>query len=473
MKKTRLLNHPLPLLSKEGKTTALFIGRFQPFHAGHLDALKQILGDPSTSSRQVIIGVGSSQYSGTDENPYSFAERKKIIAKATSNIKNKNIKIIAIPDIHDPPNWVEHVKKIVGHFDLVYTGNKLTEKLFKDKKYKVKKIKINLKISGTEIRNEASRLFENLQKTCYTYEDCLDIASLTLKINKLKKQQKAIILAHSYQTPDIMYGVADYIGDSYYLSKISAKNKAQKIIFCSVYFMGETAKILNPKKEILVPIKAGCSLADSITPTQVRTLKKEYPDRPVVCYINTSAVVKAECDIICTSANALKVINSLPQNEIIFIPDILMGKNLQKLTKKKLIMWNGTCIVHEKFNPRSILQVKKQFPKAKILAHTECRPEIIDFADLAGSTNDMLNFVNKTKTKDIMMITECGLSDRVRVENPNKNIIGTCNLCPYMKKITLKDVLQTLQKPKKNQIVKLNKEIITKAKKSLERMLTI
>ena len=237
--------------------------------------------------------------------------------------------------------------------------------------------------------------------------------------------------------------------------------------------MGETAKILNPKKEVLVPLKAGCSLASSITPDEVRALKKKYPGRPVVCYINTSDKVKAECDICCTSANALKVVNSLLQKEIIFIPDVLMGKNLQKLTNKKLILWNGTCIVHEKFNAHNILQTKKQFPNAKILAHTECNPNIIDFTDMAGSTTDMLNYVATSKNKDIMLITECGLTDRVRTEFPNKNIIGTCNLCPYMKEITLKDILSTLKKPRKNQIVKLDKETIKKAKRSLDKMLLI
>lgn len=444
---------------------ALFIGRFQPFHHGHLDAIKQI------SEKDMIIGVGSSQYSGTNDNPYSFEERKKMIELALG--KSRKYKIVAIPDIHDAKKWVEHVKKIVGKFDVVYTGNNFVKQLFEEKGYKVKKIKIKIKTSGSEIRNEANRLFEHLQKTCYSYGDCLKIAPLTLEINKLKKKQKTIILAHSYQTPDIMYGVADFIGDSYALSKIASKSRAKKIIFCSVYFMGETAKILNPNKQVVVPSIAGCSLAESITAKDVRHLKQAHPEVPVVCYINTYTTVKAESDIVCTSGNALKIIESLPNKEVIFIPDKLMGKNLQKLTKKKLILWDGTCVVHEKFNAASILKLRRQYPDAKILAHTECHPAIIDFADLAGSTNDMLNFVDKTKAKDIMMITECGLSDRVRVEHPEKNIVGTCNLCPYMKKITLQDILSAIKKPKKNQIVKIPKNIIKKAKHAVDRMLTI
>jgi len=456
---------------------ALFIGRFQPFHQGHLDAIKQI------SESEVIIGIGSSQYSGTKDNPYSFVERKAMIEKF---LKNKTkYKIIAIPDIHDEANWVNHVEKIVGKFDVVYTGNKIVAKLFKAKnhvkspdgshviKYQVKNIKKNIDISATELRQETARLFEKLNHTCYTWEQCEAMAPLTLEINKLKKKQKAVILAHSYQTPDIMYGVADYIGDSYGLSKIARKIKAKKIIFCSVYFMGETAKILNPKKQVLVPAISGCSLAESITAKDVRKLKQKHPGVPVVCYINTYADVKAESDIVCTSANALKVINSLKSEEIIFIPDKLMGQNLQKLTKKKLILWNGTCIVHEDFKAEWLIKLRKQYPDAKVLAHTECNPAVVDHADLAGSTTDIVNYVKNTKTKNLMLITECGITDRVRTEFPNKNIVGTCNLCPYMKKIKLEDILQALKKPTKKQIIEINKNILVKAKKSVGKMMKI
>jgi|GEM_PF-83841 len=444
---------------------ALFIGRFQPFHAGHLDALKQI------SEPEVIIGIGSSQYSKTSDNPYSFEERKKMIIRALKNLKLK-YKIIAIPDIHDEKKWVAHVEKIIGKFDVVYTGNAWVAKLFKKKNIRVKKIKIRINISGTEIRKEANCLYEKLHRTCFTEADCEKIAPLTLEINKLKKKQNAVILAHSYQTPDIMYGVADYIGDSYGLSKIASKTKAKKIIFCSVYFMGETAKILNPKKTVLVPTVSGCSLAESITVAEIKKLKKQHPGVPVVCYINTYAEVKAESDIVCTSANALKVIESLPNNEVIFIPDKLMGKNLQALTKKKLILWDGTCTVHEHFNAGSILKLRRQFPKAKILVHTECNPAVVEHADLAGSTTDIVDYVAK-HNDDVMLVTECGITDRVRTEFPNRHIVGTCNLCPYMKKIKLEDVLQVLQKPRKEQIVKIPNVILKKASKAVEKMISI
>lgn len=446
--------------------TALFIGRFQPFHQGHLDALKQI------SEPEIIIGIGSSQYSKTKDNPYTFVERKKMIEKQLAKFKKK-IKIIAIPDIHNEKKWVSHVKKIVGHFDVVYTGNPVVAKLFKTKKFKVKKIKTKVKISATEIRGETARLFDKLNHTCYTWEQCEKIAPITLEINKLKKQQNAVILAHSYQTPDIMYGVADYIGDSYGLSKIAQKTKAKKIIFCSVCFMGETAKILNPKKTVIVPTVSGCSLAEAITAKDIRKLKKQHPGVPVVCYINTYAEVKAESDIVCTSANALKIINSLKSEEIIFIPDKLMGKNLQKLTKKKLILWDGTCIVHEDFKAEWLIKLRHQYPDAKILAHTECNPAVIDHADLAGSTTDIVNYVKNTKTKNLMLITECGITDRIRTEFPDKNIVGTCNLCPYMKKIKLEDVLQALKKPHAEQTIKLKKNTLQRAKKAVNKMMKI
>ena len=236
--------------------------------------------------------------------------------------------------------------------------------------------------------------------------------------------------------------------------------------------MGETAKILNPNKQVLVPAVSGCSLAESITAEDVRKLKTEHPGIPVVCYINTYAEVKAECDIVCTSANALKVIESCDSDEVIFVPDKLMGKNLQKLTDKKLILWNGTCIVHEEFNPESIIKLRKQYPDAKILAHTECNPAVVDHADLAGSTTDIVNYV-KSHDNDVMLITECGITDRVKTEFPDRNIVGTCNLCPYMKNIKLEDILAALKNPTPEQIVEIDHGIIDKAKIALNKMMNL
>ncbi|MFA5813363.1 MAG: quinolinate synthase NadA [Patescibacteria group bacterium] len=330
-----------------------------------------------------------------------------------------------------------------------------------------------MKPTSEQLQKETTRLYEKLRRTCWTEERCGAIAPLTLEINELKKQQNAVILAHSYQTPDIMYGVADHIGDSYGLSQIAAQSNADKIIFCSVYFMGETAKILNPDKEVLVPVISGCSLAESITAADVKNLKKQHPNAPVVCYINTYAEVKAEADVCCTSANALKVIESLPEEEIIFVPDKLMGQNLQKLITKKLILWDGACVVHEEFNAESIIKVRQQYPDAKILVHTECNPAVVGLADLAGSTNDILEYVKNTNAKNVMLITECGITDRIKTEFKNKNIVGACNLCPYMKKIKLEDILTALKNPREDQIVKIPEEIIKKANLVVNKMLNI
>ncbi|PLX26152.1 quinolinate synthase [Candidatus Parcubacteria bacterium] len=445
---------------------ALFIGRFQPFHDGHLDAIKQI------SESEIIIGVGSSQYSETDDNPQSFEERKKNIESNLDGL-NLNYQIIAIPDIHNENEWVNHVKNTVGEFDTVYTGNDVVKKLFEEKNYNVKMIKKNINISATEIREEAARLFEKLKKTKRTFGYCLSIAPTTLEINKLKREQDAIILAHSYQTTDIMYGVADFLGDSYGLSKIAAEHSAKKIIFCSVHFMGETAKILSPEKEVLIPAVAGCSLADSITAKDVQNLKEKHPGVPILTYVNTSAEVKAQSDICVTSSNALKIIESLPNDEIIFIPDMLMGHNLQKLTKKKLILWDGVCIVHEQFDKRAVKKIRAQFPHTKILAHYECTPSVIDSVDLVGSTSDMLNYVKDNPSEHYMLITECGITDRVQTEFPNKHIVGSCQLCPYMKKIKLEDILTALKNPRKDQIINLGKEVLQKAKISLDKMMEL
>ena len=330
-----------------------------------------------------------------------------------------------------------------------------------------------MNFSDSQIQQETKRLFEKLKKVNWSQEDCELIAPMTLEINQLKKEKNAIILAHSYQTPDIMYGVADFLGDSYALSLKARETEADTIVFSSVHFMAETAKILNPSKTVLVPAVAGCSLAEGITVDDVKQLRKEYPEAGVVCYINTSADVKAEVDVICTSSNALKIIEAMPQQEIIFIPDEFMFKNLQPLTKKKLIGWTARCIVHEEFTPEKIKAIRQEYPKAKILAHSECNPQVIDEVDMMGSTSQMLEYVDTTKAEEYMLVTECGLSDRVRTENPNKKIIGSCAMCPYMKKIMLKDILECLKESRENQVVELKPRVMEGAKRSLEKMIEL
>jgi len=330
-----------------------------------------------------------------------------------------------------------------------------------------------MEFSITQIHRETERLFDKLSNVGWLESDCEVIAPLTLEINKIKKEKNAIILAHSYLTPDIIYGIADFVGDSYGLSKEAAKTNAGTIVFCSVHFMAETAKIMNPKKTVVVPTISGCSLAESITPKDVRNLRKKYPEAGIVCYVNTTADVKAECDACCTSGNALRVIEAMRQKQIIFLPDELMAKNLQPLTKKKIIGWNGRCIVHEKFSPKTIDEVRKDYPGVKILAHLECAPSVIDKVDMSGGTEGMIKYVSKTEAKDIMLVTECGLTDRMKVEHPEKRIVGTCMLCPYMKQVMLKDILQALISPRPDQIIDLPVEIMKRAKKSLDRMVKI
>jgi quinolinate synthase len=323
------------------------------------------------------------------------------------------------------------------------------------------------------IINESERLRKKLRHVGWSHSDCNLIAPLTLQINEVKKKKNAIILAHSYQTPDIMYGVADFLGDSYGLSMVAKETDADTIVFCSVHFMGETAKILNPEKQVVVPAIAGCSLAESITPTDIRNLRKQYPNAGVVCYVNTSAEVKAECDACCTSANVLKVIEGMPQKEIIFVPDEYMAKNTQPLTQKKIIGWKGRCIVHEEFSPESVKEIRERFPEAKILAHTECSPAVIEGVDMAGSTTQMMDYVKNSDDDQFMIVTECGLTDRIKSELKEKEIVGTCALCPYMKKIMLKDVLQCLKSPTPEQAINIPEPIMDKARGSLEKMIEL
>ena len=259
------------------------------------------------------------------------------------------------------------------------------------------------------------------------------------KINKLKKEKNAVILAHNYQTPEIYHGVADIAADSLALAIEASKTSADIIVLCGVHFMAETAKLMNPEKKVLIPdMDAGCSLAASITGDDVRMLKEKYPGVPVVSYVNTSAEVKAETDICCTSANAVKVVESLGVDKVIFLPDHYLANYVQKNTKVKIISWQGTCVVHEKFTSNEVNDIRKQNPGIKIIAHPECPPDVITASDFAGSTSSMVKYVKNNQPKKVLLVTECSMSDNIQIENPKVEFIKPCNLCPYMKKITLK-----------------------------------
>ena len=324
---------------------------------------------------------------------------------------------------------------------------------------------------GSDLDLEVDRLFDKLKSLKWSREDCSLIAPLTLEINLLKKQKNAIILAHSYQMPQIIFGVADFVGDSLGLSKEAMNVTADTIVFCGVEFMAETAKLLNEKKTVLLPSPdAGCSLANGITPTDVQEMRNKYPGVPIVCYVNTTAEVKAECDVCVTSANVVDIVKKIDSDKIIYLPDKHMAKNLSPLTDKEIIGWKAECIVHNQFTKEQIESLRTQYPGILILAHTECDPSVALEADMVGSTSDMIRYVESSQNNDFALITECGLSEKLRVDFPDKNFYGSCVMCPYMKKINLDNILQVLESPRPDQNIEIPVEIQERARNSLERM---
>ncbi len=322
-----------------------------------------------------------------------------------------------------------------------------------------------------QIKKETDPIYQKVSKVIPEIEWAFH-APLIHKINRLKKEKNAVVLAHNYQTPEIFHAVADIAADSLALAVEAEKTNADIIILCGVHFMAETAKLMNPNKKVLLPdMGAGCSLASSITGKDVRMLKEKYPGVPVVTYVNTSAEVKAESDICCTSANAVRVVESLGSDKVIFLPDQYMAKYVQSKTKVQIISWVGTCIVHEKFSAQEIKDIKKQNPGIKVLTHPECPPEVIAASDFTGSTSGMSNYVKKNQPKKVMLVTECSMSDNVQVDNPNVQFIRPCNLCPYMKSISLPKILECLEK--ENNEILIPEVIINKARKSVERMVAV
>jgi len=292
------------------------------------------------------------------------------------------------------------------------------------------------------------------------------------RINQLKKEKNAIILAHNYQTPEIYHGIADVAADSLALAIEAAKTKADIIVMAGVHFMAETSKLMSPEKKVLLPdMTAGCSLSSSVTGKDVRLLKAKYPGVPVVSYVNTSADVKAETDICCTSANAVKIVESLGVKKVIFLPDDYLAKYVASQTTVEIIAWKGICMVHDQFNEKEINDIRAKNPGIKIIAHPECPPEVIKASDFAGSTGGMIKYVKDNQPKKVMMVTECSMSDNIQVENPNVEFIRPCNLCPHMKKITLPKILDCLEN-ETGEII-MDKETIEKARIPVERMAAI
>ena len=291
-------------------------------------------------------------------------------------------------------------------------------------------------------------------------------------INILKKDMNAVILAHNYQTPEIFHCISDIKGDSLQLAKEAGRVNADIILQCGVHFMAETSKLLNMDKTVLIPsMDAGCSLAESITGADVRKIREENPNIPVVTYVNTSAEVKAESDICCTSSNALSIVNSLESNEIIFLPDEYLAMNVAKETKKKVIMWKGRCEVHEEFTPEEINEFRESEPGVKVIAHPECSPEVLAESDFSGSTSAMINWVKDNQPKKVLMVTECSMSDNISVENPNVDFVRPCNLCPHMKTINLGNILEALWNKKIE--IEIDPEIAIKAKQAIVKMIEL
>ena len=310
----------------------------------------------------------------------------------------------------------------------------------------------------------------------FNKKKCENLVPIINKINDLKKRKKAVILAHSYVAPEIIYGVADFVGDSYGLSKNALQTDADIIVFAAVKFMGETAKLLNPNKEVLIPSELnGCSLADSIDAQDIQELKKKFPDYTFVCYINTTAEVKAECDVCVTSSNVYKIIKRIENDKIFFLPDKLMGQNLinycqQNHIKKVIQLWDGTCYVHEEYRVEIIEFLKDKHQELKVLAHPECSSEVLEHSDFVGSTSELLQYIKGQQNNKFLMLTECGLSSRVQVEMPEKNFVGTCSMCRYMKSNKLEDILRVLENPEEKDFVRINPKIIDKANLCLEKM---
>jgi len=325
--------------------------------------------------------------------------------------------------------------------------------------------------ANIEIKKATDQIYKKVSKTIPEIEWAIH-APYIYKINKLKKEKNAVILAHNYQTPEIYHGISDFSADSLALAVEAAKTKADIIVMCGVHFMAETAKLMSPEKKVLIPdMDAGCSLSSSITGEDVRNLKKKYPGVPVVSYVNTSAEVKAEADVCCTSANALKIVDSLGVKKVIFLPDDFLAKYVASKTDVEIISWKGTCEVHEQFNDEEINEIRKNNPGIKIIAHPECPPDVIKASDFAGSTSGMIKYVKDNQPDKVMMVTECSMSDNVQIDNPNVKFIRPCNLCPHMKKITLPKVLDCLEN-ETNELI-MDSETIEKARKSVERMAEI
>src|SRR5262249_10809798 len=318
---------------------------------------------------------------------------------------------------------------------------------------------------------QSSELYERVKSVILPAE-WSEFAPDVDAIARLKRERNAVILAHNYQTPEIFHGVADIVGDSLALAREAMKVDADVIVLAGVHFMAETAKLLNPAKTVLIPdTRAGCSLAESITAADVRLLRERYPGVPVVTYVNTSAAVKAEADICCTSGNARKVIESLGVERVIMLPDEYLAQNIAAQTGVKIITWAGHCEVHERFTAAQIRELRADNPGVVVLAHPECPPEVVAEADFTGSTADMSGYVGQRKPGKVVLITECSMADNVSVHHPDVEFVRPCNLCPHLKRITLANIRSALEAMRYE--VTIDPAVAVRARQAVERMLAV
>ena len=321
------------------------------------------------------------------------------------------------------------------------------------------------------LKAELAPLYERV-KHVVTPMEWVHYAPIIKAINGLKKERDAVILAHNYMTPEIFHCVADIRGDSLQLAKEAAKTTAKVIVQAGVHFMAETSKLLSPGKTVLIPdMKAGCSLAASITAEDVRLLRQAYPGVPIVTYVNTSAAVKAECDITCTSSNAVKVVESLNSKRVLLIPDEYLAKYVQTQTKVEIIAWKGHCEVHERFTAEELAAYRKSDPGVKIIAHPECPPDVIAMSDFTGSTSGMINWVKTNRPAKALLVTECSMASNVAAEVPDVEFVRPCNLCPHMKRISLEAIYESLLYMQHE--VTVEADVAERARRAVERMVSL
>ncbi|MBQ7081822.1 MAG: quinolinate synthase NadA [Fibrobacter sp.] len=332
-------------------------------------------------------------------------------------------------------------------------------------------------MTAEELYNRLKSVKPGAALCTYTMEKVEKMLPLINEINELKKQQDTVILAHSYCAPEILLGVADFTGDSFKLSKDATTVQQKTILFSAVRFMGETAKILNPQKDVIIPGPlTGCSLADSITGKDVEELRKQNPDYTFVCYINTTADVKAACDVCVTSGNVMHIVETIPSDKIYFVPDALMGQNIidemkRRGVKKDIKLYNGCCYVHENYDPDLIQFFRSQNPNLKVISHPECNPSVAMLSDYVGSTGQMVSYINQQpKDSCILLLTECGLNARMHYEHPDMNFIGSCCMCKYMKSNSLENILEALRHPEKAEHITLDEDVRVQAKKCIDAM---